>query len=103
MKNAENHTGMPCPKCRHCGSKIIDSRLHTENTSLARGVEPPFRRRRHVCLGCSHRFTTYEMIYEPKPSETEILLSSIHRHQRQFGVEGDGVYGAMAAYVEVVP
>ena len=49
---------MKCPVCEYCSSKVVDSR-ETENGD---------RRRRHECLLCSERFTTYEAIVrEPKP------------------------------------
>jgi len=42
---------MNCPICRHTELKVVDSRE----------VEDGVRRRRE-CLGCGHRFTTYERI-----------------------------------------
>ena len=47
---------MKCPICGYQDSKVIDSRP-TEDGSI---------RRRRECLGCSHRFTTFETI-ESKP------------------------------------
>ena len=43
-------------KCIYCGcmdSKVIDSRMSEDGTSI---------RRRRECLGCGRRFTTYEVI-----------------------------------------
>lgn len=44
---------MLCPKCHSLDDKVIDSRLSKEGNSI---------RRRRECLGCAHRFTTYEEI-----------------------------------------
>ncbi|MBX9577743.1 MAG: transcriptional regulator NrdR [Chthoniobacterales bacterium] len=44
---------MLCPKCNSVDDKVIDSRLSKEGNSI---------RRRRECLGCAHRFTTYEEI-----------------------------------------
>jgi transcriptional repressor NrdR len=44
---------MRCPKCGGLDDKVIDSRASKEGSVI---------RRRRECLGCSHRFTTYEEI-----------------------------------------
>ncbi|MFM2294116.1 MAG: NrdR family transcriptional regulator [Verrucomicrobiota bacterium] len=44
---------MLCPKCRSVDDKVIDSRSSREGATI---------RRRRECLGCGHRFTTYEEI-----------------------------------------
>ncbi len=44
---------MRCPKCGNQDDKVIDSRSSREGSTI---------RRRRQCLGCSHRFTTYEEI-----------------------------------------
>ena len=44
---------MRCPKCGSQDDKVVDSR------SIRNGEVV---RRRRVCLGCSHRFTTYEEV-----------------------------------------
>ena len=44
---------MRCPKCGNQEDKVIDSRASREGSTI---------RRRRQCLGCSHRFTTYEAI-----------------------------------------
>ena len=44
---------MRCPKCGCQDDKVIDSRASKEGATI---------RRRRQCLGCSHRFTTYEEI-----------------------------------------
>ncbi len=44
---------MRCPRCACFDDKVIDSRASREATTI---------RRRRECLGCGHRFTTYEEI-----------------------------------------
>lgn len=44
---------MRCPKCGNQDDKVIDSRASKEGSTI---------RRRRECLGCEHRFTTYEEI-----------------------------------------
>ena len=44
---------MRCPKCGDQDDKVIDSRASREGAVI---------RRRRECLGCEHRFTTYEVI-----------------------------------------
>ena len=44
---------MKCPTCYYNETKVIDSRLSSEGTSI---------RRRRECLKCEKRFTTYEYI-----------------------------------------
>src|SRR5881296_3697224 len=44
---------MRCPKCGSQDDKVIDSRASREGATI---------RRRRECLGCGHRFTTYEEI-----------------------------------------
>ena len=44
---------MRCPKCGEQEDKVIDSRASKEGATI---------RRRRECLGCEHRFTTYEEI-----------------------------------------
>jgi transcriptional repressor NrdR len=44
---------MRCPKCGCLDDKVIDSRASREGATI---------RRRRECLGCKHRFTTYEEI-----------------------------------------
>jgi transcriptional repressor NrdR len=48
---------MRCPKCGHVEDKVIDSRGARSGAAI---------RRRRVCLGCGHRFTTYEEVVKPK-------------------------------------
>lgn len=44
---------MKCPSCYYNETKVIDSRLNGEGTSI---------RRRRECLKCEKRFTTYEYV-----------------------------------------
>lgn len=44
---------MRCPKCAHLDDKVIDTRSVRNGQVI---------RRRRVCLGCGHRFTTYEQV-----------------------------------------
>jgi transcriptional repressor NrdR len=44
---------MRCPKCGNLEDKVIDSRASKEGDII---------RRRRECLGCTHRYTTYEEI-----------------------------------------
>lgn len=44
---------MRCPKCGCQDDKVIDSRASREGATI---------RRRRECLGCTHRFTTYEEV-----------------------------------------
>ena len=44
---------MRCPKCANQDNKVIDSRSSREGATI---------RRRRECIGCGHRFTTYEEI-----------------------------------------
>lgn len=46
---------MKCPFCASLESKVIDSRLGKEETSI---------RRRRECLDCASRYTTYERVEE---------------------------------------
>jgi transcriptional repressor NrdR len=44
---------MKCPYCGQLDSRVLDSRLSQEQTSI---------RRRRECLSCHRRFTTYERV-----------------------------------------
>jgi len=48
---------MRCPKCGHQEDKVIDSRASGGGTTI---------RRRRECMGCEHRYTTYEEIERPR-------------------------------------
>ncbi|HEU5187169.1 MAG TPA: transcriptional regulator NrdR [Candidatus Saccharimonadales bacterium] len=47
---------MKCPNCQHNESKVIESRDVAAGESI---------RRRRECLGCHHRYTTYERLERP--------------------------------------
>ncbi len=44
---------MQCPSCGHLEDRVIDSRSTKEGRAI---------RRRRECIGCGHRFTTYEYV-----------------------------------------
>ncbi|MDP2652507.1 MAG: transcriptional regulator NrdR [Candidatus Omnitrophota bacterium] len=44
---------MKCPACGYQDTKVIDSRMNTDGSSI---------RRRRECLKCEKRFTTYEYV-----------------------------------------
>ena len=44
---------MHCPYCRHCDTKVLDSRVADDGQSI---------RRRRVCQECDKRFTTTELM-----------------------------------------
>jgi transcriptional repressor NrdR len=46
---------MRCPRCHLDDTKVIDSREAEEGAAI---------RRRRSCIGCQHRFTTYERLDE---------------------------------------
>lgn len=48
---------MRCPKCANLEDKGIDSRSANSGSVI---------RRRRLCLGCGHRFTTYEEVIKAK-------------------------------------
>ncbi len=47
---------MICPSCGYSDDKVVDSRSAHNGRAI---------RRRRECLGCAHRFTTYETIEAP--------------------------------------
>ena len=59
---------MRCPRCGNDNDKVLESRSNRDGTSI---------RRRHKCLACGHRFTSYERI-EEKPI---IVIKKDGRHQ----------------------
>jgi transcriptional repressor NrdR len=44
---------MRCPHCGHLEDRVIDSRSTKEGRAI---------RRRRECIGCGHRYTTYEYV-----------------------------------------
>jgi transcriptional repressor NrdR len=49
---------MKCPFCHNGENRVIDSRISKDNSAI---------RRRRECLGCSKRFTTYEVVEDVMP------------------------------------
>jgi len=49
---------MKCPFCGHLEDKVIDSRTSRDGDVI---------RRRRECLGCEHRFTSYERVEDVMP------------------------------------
>ena len=48
---------MRCPRCSHLDDRVLDSRSARMGDTI---------RRRRMCLGCGHRFTTYEEVVRTK-------------------------------------
>ncbi|MFN0091102.1 MAG: transcriptional regulator NrdR [Acidimicrobiales bacterium] len=46
---------MRCPRCSALDDRVVDSRMADDGSST---------RRRRQCLGCGHRFTTFERVEE---------------------------------------
>ena len=63
---------MKCPFCGSLDSKVIDSRLSEDGTSI---------RRRRECTGCSKRYTTYEKI-----ESTPILVIKNNGNRQIFDI-----------------
>lgn len=63
---------MKCPFCGSLESKVIDSRLSEDGTSI---------RRRRECAGCSKRYTTYEKI-----ESTPILVIKNNGNRQIFDI-----------------
>ena len=59
---------MRCPKCGCEDDKVVDSRASREGATI---------RRRRECIGCGHRFTTYEEIER----ENLMVLKRDGRHE----------------------
>ena len=77
---------MKCPKCQSDTSKVVESRDASDGDAI---------RRRRECLGCSHRYTTYERVERPnlavikKDGSRELfdrnkLFAAIHRSVGKF-------------------
>ncbi len=61
---------MKCPFCNHTESKVIDSRVSEDNSSI---------RRRRECVSCNKRYTTYEKI-----ESTPILVVKSNGNRQAF-------------------
>ena len=92
---------MNCPKCGVDNSQVVDSR-GSEGTHLAETA----RRRRHRCLNCGARFTTYEILdTELKQltarSSRGLVITSISDESLQLldRLAAFGIYGSTRAEV----
>ena len=70
---------MRCPKCAGQEDKVIDSRSSKDGALI---------RRRRECLGCEHRFTTYEQVEHD-------LLTVIKRDGRRESFSRDKLVAGM--------
>jgi len=59
-----------CPSCSYQETKVVDSRLNTDGTSI---------RRRRECLKCEKRFTTYEYV-----EQVPLLVVKRDGHRQPF-------------------
>ncbi len=61
---------MKCPSCGYADTKVIDSRLSGDGSSI---------RRRRECLKCEKRFTTYEYI-----EQVPLMVVKRDNHRQPF-------------------
>lgn len=73
---------MKCPKCGDISDKVLDSRLVHDGKIV---------RRRRECLGCGHRFTTFEEIMH---EELRVIKSDGRREDFSRQKIYDGVLAA---------
>lgn len=77
---------MKCPQCQIDDSKVVESRDAADGDAI---------RRRRECLGCAHRYTTYERVERPNLAvvkkdgtrelfERQKLFAAIHRSVGKF-------------------
>ncbi|WP_146924267.1 transcriptional regulator NrdR [Alkalibacterium kapii] len=64
---------MYCPRCRHNGSRVIDSRPAEDGRAI---------RRRRECDNCSFRFTTFERV-----EQSAILVVKKNGNREEFSRE----------------
>lgn len=90
IKQLDNPRGRPytairCPQCGGIKSYVYDSRNHTRRNA---------RRRRLQCVGCSYRYTTYEILAEEyekmltlqiDETEFESVIAQLRAIKVQFG------------------
>jgi transcriptional repressor NrdR len=92
---------MRCPYCAADDDKVVDSRPADEGAAV---------RRRRECLGCGHRFTTYERVEEVpllvakrsgvvEPFDADKVRAGIEHAVVGRGIDADAV-DALAASVE---
>ena len=93
---------MRCPKCANLEDKVIDSRSARGGAVI---------RRRRVCLGCGHRFTTYEEIVRARlrvvkndgrheDLSREKLVSGIERACQKRPVSVETIEGIVDAIID---
>jgi transcriptional repressor NrdR len=93
---------MRCPKCANLEDKVIDSRSARSGAVI---------RRRRVCLGCGHRFTTYEEIVRARlrvvkndgrheDLSREKLVSGIERACQKRPVSVETIEGIVDAIID---
>ncbi len=64
---------MKCPECDCLEDKVVDTRISKEGDSI---------RRRRECIGCGHRFTTYEAIMR-----TELMVVKRDGTREEFSLD----------------
>jgi transcriptional repressor NrdR len=93
---------MRCPKCANLEDKVIDSRSARNGAVI---------RRRRVCLGCGHRFTTYEEIIRARlrvvksdgcheDLSREKLITGIERACQKRPVSVETIEGVVDAIID---
>jgi transcriptional repressor NrdR len=95
---------MRCPKCSCQDDKVIDSRSSREGATI---------RRRRECIGCGHRYTTYEEIEKPRlmvlkrdgrteEFSREKLAASLEKACQKRPVNQDTIAGLVERIVEIL-
>ena len=71
---------MRCPRCSHLDDRVLDSRSARMGDTI---------RRRRMCLGCGHRFTTYEEVVRAKLRvvKRDGRHEELDRHKLMGGIE----------------
>jgi len=69
QQSVKGGIGVKCPNCEHLESKVLDSRMTEDGTTI---------RRRRKCMSCSSRFTTYERVEDP----TLLVIKKDERRER---------------------
>ncbi len=78
---------MKCPSCQYNETKVIDSRLNSDGTSI---------RRRRECLKCEKRFTTYEYV-------EHVSLMVVKRDGRRQPFDREKIIGGIVKACEKRP
>ena len=95
---------MRCPKCAHVDDKVIDSRAANSGAVI---------RRRRMCLGCGHRFTTYEEVVKTKlrvikrdgrheDFDRRKLVAGIERACEKRPISADAIEGMVDSLAEAL-